>query len=86
MKKRFVLLITEVAAVEIAALGIIWKRAIMDDSFIPSANDCFASVSFTKYIGDVFVFFAIRFITFLSSDALCVSYFVNSFGRYCVSR
>ena len=35
MKKRFVLLITEVAAVEIAALGIIWKRAIMDDSFIP---------------------------------------------------
>ena len=35
MKKRFVLLITEVAAVEIAALGIIWKRSMMDDSFIP---------------------------------------------------
>ena len=35
MKRRFVLLITEVAVIEIAALGIIWKRSIMDDSFIP---------------------------------------------------
>lgn len=35
MIRRFVLLITEVAVIEIAALGIIWKRSIMDDSFIP---------------------------------------------------
>ena len=35
MKRRFVLLITEVAVIEIAALGIIWKRSMMDDSFIP---------------------------------------------------
>ena len=35
MKRRFVLLITEVAVIEIAALGIIWKRSIMDGSFIP---------------------------------------------------
>ena len=31
----------------------------MDDSLTPSAYDCFASVSLTIYIGDVFVFLAI---------------------------
>ena len=35
MRKRFILLIAEVSAIEIAALGIVWKSHAANDSFVP---------------------------------------------------